>query len=661
MKPSRDLSRGTDLVPQIIATTDRCMADKPDCWGPSAYVSNKFGLDDSEIPAQRRTSLRSIYNTKSFCMLSDDEADISCSEMGPEKLLAKLNTAMKTSLSLSDCEPVLLHCIEQNYDFGMAYSFVRPWWHKLPRRKKYSPRNVVSQQEQVSTFLTRLARSEREDGDMRAAALKEDFVKKDTPPRRLWDLLSNRVIPYWMVVGYYVSEAMRAYTLPFWAISHNWLHEDRRHNLLTPVNGYQWPVPIPRDSSLARVRIELMNQGGIPHSGKSLYGHLAYAWLDVLCLRQHTSSKECEAARIQEWRLDVPTVGEIYKKAHHVYYYMNGLGLPFLLGDLDNDRHWINRVWTLQETAPQYKRTICGILDPSSPILLKAFPERDYVAINRFWNQVDWISRAANEDVFHLLQAILVRKTTCEVDKIAALAHLVTKKSPLALAYDPGEGAEQAWQRLLKVMDPNPKAQLRLMSSTVPFQAEGEYPTWKEITLMILPRCHNWLMLHGSRGAVNNLIFDRWKFQWDKEKLSGNRRHGLLTLPDGREFQVDVQEVGHLADGTYTAALPLYFDLLPSSSTSSDWHDAVYITNFVIGHYHDNRTFTRVAVIEVLQGLLVDADPSSNWLLGTLERRTRCLDSNMYPGPYNIEAGDEIDVGRLIRPSQQSKRLLTFT
>ncbi len=62
-----------------------------------------------------------------------------------------------------------------------------------------------------------------------------------------------------------------------------WLREDRV-DLWTPINCYEWPVPIPKDADLNLTRIEMLNQQWLISEG--------YVWLDVLCLRQESGKKE---------------------------------------------------------------------------------------------------------------------------------------------------------------------------------------------------------------------------------------------------------------------------------------------------------------------------------------------------------------------------------
>ncbi len=55
-----------------------------------------------------------------------------------------------------------------------------------------------------------------------------------------------------------------------------------------------------RDADLNLIRIEMLNLGE------------EYAWLDVLCLRQKEEGGPREDLRVEEWRLDVTTIGGVY-------------------------------------------------------------------------------------------------------------------------------------------------------------------------------------------------------------------------------------------------------------------------------------------------------------------------------------------------------------
>ncbi|KAF8458805.1 hypothetical protein BDZ91DRAFT_644850, partial [Kalaharituber pfeilii] len=144
-------------------------------------------------------------------------------------------------------------------------------------------------------------------------------------PRRLWDLLSNRVVSLdvcaRVIDGVYIPMAPES---GFWAITHSWTEDMERW--MTPINSYQWPVPLPRGITLDQIRWEAMKLGA------------RYCWLDVLCLRQRmmevgSDGVEVEgdekAKRLGEWLIDIPTIGNIYRQAIGVIRYFNGLGRQF--------------------------------------------------------------------------------------------------------------------------------------------------------------------------------------------------------------------------------------------------------------------------------------------------------------------------------------------
>ncbi len=52
-----------------------------------------------------------------------------------------------------------------------------------------------------------------------------------------WDLYSNRVVPYWIMD----IDSNGRWPRP---ISHAWMDEKDRTAMWTPINAYNWPVPI---------------------------------------------------------------------------------------------------------------------------------------------------------------------------------------------------------------------------------------------------------------------------------------------------------------------------------------------------------------------------------------------------------------------------------
>ncbi|KAK0217934.1 hypothetical protein IW262DRAFT_1298520 [Armillaria fumosa] len=259
-------------------------------------------------------------------------------------VLDRLNATLGTSHTLA--RPSLLSlledCIEKKYDFGMAYARLRPVWYIKDDR----------------TMKEELCKRENEDVERRRKALVGNrIVDPSLPHRRVWDLFSNRVVPYWIAKGVGPQP-----------ISHAWVDDEDREDVWTAINGKEWPVPIPKDVDLRLLRIELVNLG------------VEYAWLDVLCLRQKGGLRE--DLRAEEWKQDVPTIGRAYiASSIPVVIYLSGLGRPLSLkeGDLDSDRCWFRRAWTLQEVG--FERIIAGDT-PDGPMHAKEIDD-DEAGVNR--------------------------------------------------------------------------------------------------------------------------------------------------------------------------------------------------------------------------------------------------------------------------------------
>ncbi|PBK58627.1 hypothetical protein ARMSODRAFT_1028094, partial [Armillaria solidipes] len=253
-------------------------------------------------------------------------ANTSCAILGIEGLLDYLNCALGTSytLEIPSMTSLLEACITKKYDFGTVYGRLRARWFN----------------ENWTIIQDTLQKDKTNDRDMRKKALVGGRINDlHINPRRVWDLYSNRVIPLWILH----PERQEGPNGP-WAVSHAWMAIERRQSVWTPINGYKWPIPIPKDANLDRIRNEMLNLGA------------EYVWLDVLCLRQRGGGSWCrELLRANEWKLDVATIGHMYQGAK-VVYNLSGLGRPLGLdaADLHNPRCWFRRAWTLQETSANH-------------------------------------------------------------------------------------------------------------------------------------------------------------------------------------------------------------------------------------------------------------------------------------------------------------------
>lgn len=141
-------------------------------------------------------------------------ADQKCSTFGVQGLLDELNDIMGTSFHLSpSLEYHLARCISLNYDFGLAYSYLRRHWKS-----------------DFDNLAARMAKRESDDAARRRDALdssKKYITDPSLPPCRVWDLNSNRVIPYYWWGG------------DLWdclSVSHSWVAEDERSDIWTPIN-----------------------------------------------------------------------------------------------------------------------------------------------------------------------------------------------------------------------------------------------------------------------------------------------------------------------------------------------------------------------------------------------------------------------------------------
>ena len=381
--------------------------------------------------------------------IPDSLADIPCAQISSAHLLTKLNSIMCTNHTLHtpDLQHLLKHVLNKAHDFGEAYGILRPWWSP-----SLDPSGVLRDMERL-----RLKVSELRNGAIREptsstkrARIPSWIENSHIPPRRVWDLCSNRVLPF-----YTLPDARRVEpesllssipSLPanLWTVSHSWVAEKDRVEVWTNINRKRWPVPIPRGTSLEHVRIELLNMGA------------EYVWLDVLCLRQRGLDAD-EETRQEEWKLDVSTIGYIYQgwpNSRPCVVYFNGLGLPLDTSPelLESDRHWFNRAWTLQETLESW---LPGGLT-GEPLA----SGRDFFLRLRMLVR----SMGSTEKRAEFIQDLTRRHCTKELDKVSGLAYyLGCRTLPV---YDESLSVESAWALLIRHMSETERIRMFLEYAT---------------------------------------------------------------------------------------------------------------------------------------------------------------------------------------------------
>ncbi|KAK0471430.1 hypothetical protein IW261DRAFT_1612135 [Armillaria novae-zelandiae] len=387
---------------------------------PEVTISAQTEIGQAEssviVPLQQK------YTSKKP-VISSSLADTSCGALGILGLLERLNTTLGTSYDLNNRVLIHLleHCIARDYDFGTAYAFFRPIWFKV-----------------WYTMQTQLDRREAQEQDLRKEALiGTQIVDPHIPPRRVWDLYSNRVAPWWWI-AWANNEA------PLVPMSHAWMDDADCVNASTSINRSEWPVPIPKETNLDLIRIEMLNLGA------------EYAWLDVLCLRQRGGLRDDLYA--EEWKLDGPTIGSVYD-GQRVVCYLNGLGRPLQLkmGYFDSERCWFKRVWTLQEVG---KARIIAGNTPDGPLNAKPIDEYgnyETETLTRFHKRLRSLDNVSLR-MFVALAEMQNRVSIYPADKIAGLAHIF--KSSKIPAYYEIQILEDAWTALVNRMHPQFRAHM---------------------------------------------------------------------------------------------------------------------------------------------------------------------------------------------------------
>ncbi|KAK0429937.1 hypothetical protein EV421DRAFT_382379 [Armillaria borealis] len=445
-------------------------------------------------------------------------ADTLCAELGIDGVLEKLNATLGTSYNLTaSLNSVLESYIARNDDFGMAYAHLRCYWSDY------------------ATIKHILHTAEEKDQEKRQSVLVNGrIVERDIPPRRVWDLHANRVVPYWVACKY-----------P-WGISHAWVNERDRVDVWTPINRCEWPVPMPKDANLDLIRIEMLNLGA------------EYVWLDVLCLRQEHGLRE--DLRVEEWKLDVPTIGWVYSNVTVVCYFC-GLGQPLCLKPdyFESDHCWFNRAWTLQEISEE-TMIIGGETGDGG------FMTEDIIQM-RFNQQLELLKQMRRGYwVFDFLSQMQKRVSTKPLDKVAGLGYLLDLEyTPI---YNSAHSEEDAWAVLVDAMESTSRAQLLFFYPEPGNRTQCWRPSWEQVMMAMLPPPLGIIwMEHVVRSEKADDDLDSYHGpcinSGDVRGLShplhegkGKSRQGRLFIKDGagwaHPFRIVADHAYPIPDGSYT-------------------------------------------------------------------------------------------------------------
>ena len=407
--------------------------------------------------------------------ITPEQADIRFQELDKDVLWRSLATLVSLSQDTrAKCQWIqndLRYFVACNFDFGLAYAATRVGW------KCFNDDSVDARVISIQRY--QWHKNARALDEARAKTIRIDHSSSgqvqqeliNSPysimPRRLWDLKSNRVVDFQML---HATQVTSKTTPTFWAVSHSWTGD--MPSVWTTINQHQWPVPLPRDINLESLRSELVTLGA------------EYVWIDVLCLRQKSDIDNLERLRKEEWKLDVPTIGNVYRAAAKIVRYFNGLGVGFRNDGWDNEKHWLQRAWTLQEIKSENTTINGGIPRDRGTVFLNARGEvlGKVTKLRSVLRPVIQLATQVDSEhgceVYDLAREMTRRFATNKVDKLSGLFYLLrTTKLP---CYDENKDSEDIWRQCFHLLPPNQKAEILL---NFPYRASDKqwFPTWAQI------------------------------------------------------------------------------------------------------------------------------------------------------------------------------------
>jgi len=172
----------------------------------------------------------------------------------------------------------------------------------------------------------------------------------------------------------------------------------------------------------------------------------------------------------------VPTIGNVYRQAAGILRYYNGLGRDLKSTGWDDERHWLNRAWTLQEIQPDVKMIDGGVpedglhMDMMGEVSIRGPPTHDANSsdqvphiqpkerkmLRELVEPIDQIAREVYQpggsgcSLLALTREMGRRYASKEVDKIAGLGYLLRART--LPTYSADENLNTAWVRCVSHM-----------------------------------------------------------------------------------------------------------------------------------------------------------------------------------------------------------------
>jgi len=421
--------------------------------------------------------------------ITPEQADILCTELNTDILTRTLLTLTGIHTEVAESlqgwiKNDIRYFASQGFDFGMAYAAARIGWKHFNQLAPAIAEGEISRQR--ARWLSRAKVLD----EARGRAIYTDDKKQEliespysVMPRRIWDLRSNRVVAYRMLHAVAPSNEHPT----FWAVTHSWTA--CMEAVDTSINQYQWPVPLPSVAELkplpSGVELKPLPNGADLQSLRAeMLGFGAeYVWIDVLCLRQQSNNPALENIRQDEWKIDVPTIGNIYRAAERLVRYFNGLGRPFSKENWDDPRHWLQRAWTLQEIHVENMTLNGGMSQNAQGVLLNTRSKvRGKVTTLRsallpVLKLTTELHSPSGCSMYQLAREMARRHATQPTDKVAGLLYLLhLTKLP---AYNAETSAELAWQQCFQILPL--KQQIEILFD-YPHPGTGQLlPAWEQI------------------------------------------------------------------------------------------------------------------------------------------------------------------------------------